>query len=50
MAISNLWEMAKADRYTADGREAIAKAKEADVEDRTYQIPGLPAYYKTQVP
>ena len=38
MAISNLWEMAKADRYTADGREAIAKAREADVEDRTYQI------------
>ncbi len=30
--------MAKADRYTADGREAIAKAGEADVEDRTYQI------------
>ncbi len=38
MSISNLWEMAKADRYTADGREAIAKAREADVEDRTYQI------------
>lgn len=38
MAISNLWEMAKADRYTADGREAIAKAREADVEDRIYQI------------
>lgn len=35
MAISNLWEMAKADRYTADGREAIAKAREADVEDYT---------------
>lgn len=30
--------MAKADRYTADGREAIAKAREADVEDRIYQI------------
>lgn len=30
--------MAKADLYTADGREAIAKAREADVEDRTYQI------------
>lgn len=38
MAISNLWEIVKADRYTADGREAIAKAREADVEDRTYQI------------
>ena len=30
--------MAKADRYTADGREAIAKAREADVEDKAYQI------------
>lgn len=38
MAISNLWEIVKADRYTADGRETIAKAREADVEDRTYQI------------
>lgn len=38
MSISNLWEIVKADRYTADGREAIAKAREADVEDRTYQI------------
>lgn len=38
MAINDLWEMAKADRYTADGREAIAKAREADVEDRIYQI------------
>lgn len=33
MAISNLWEIVKADRYTADGREAIAKAREADVEE-----------------
>lgn len=38
MSISNLWEIVKADRYTADGREAIIKAREADVEDRTYQI------------
>ena len=38
MTISNLYEMAKADRYTADGREAIAKAREADVEDKAYQI------------
>lgn len=38
MTISKIWEMAKTDRYTADGREAIAKAREADVEDRTYQI------------
>lgn len=26
MAISNLWEIVKADRYTADGREAIAES------------------------
>lgn len=30
--------MVKADRYTADGREAIAKAREAIVEDKIYQI------------
>lgn len=30
--------MVKADRYTEEGREAITKAREADVEDRTYQI------------
>lgn len=30
--------MVKADRYTEDGCEAITKAREADVEDRTYQI------------
>lgn len=38
MAINNLWEMVKADHYTAEGREVIAKAREADVEDRIYQI------------
>lgn len=30
--------MVKADRYTEDGCEAITKAREADVEDRIYQI------------
>ena len=30
--------MIKADRYTADGCEELNKAREADVEDRTYQI------------
>lgn len=38
MGLQNVFEMAKADRYTADGREELAKAREADVEDRTYNI------------
>ena len=38
MSLANIFEMAKADRYTADGREEFAKAREADVEDRTYNI------------
>lgn len=38
MGLQNIFEMAKADRYTADGREKLAKAREADVEDRTYNI------------
>lgn len=38
MSLANIFEMAKADRYTADGREELAKAREADVEDRTYNI------------
>lgn len=38
MGLQNIFEMAKADRYTADGREELAKAREADVEDRTYNI------------
>ena len=38
MALKNLYEMAKADRYTADGREAIIKAQEAETEDKVYQI------------
>jgi len=38
MSLQNIFEMAKADRYAADGREEFAKAREADVEDRTYNI------------
>lgn len=38
MGLQNIFEMVKADRYTADGREELAKAREADVEDRTYNI------------
>ena len=38
MSLQNIFEMAKADRYAADGREELDKAREADVEDRTYQI------------
>ena len=37
MALKNLFDMAKADRYTADGREAIIKAQEAETEDVKYQ-------------
>lgn len=38
MALKNLFDMAKADKYTADGREAIIKAQEAETEDKVYQI------------
>ena len=38
MALKNLFDMVKADRYTADGREAIIKAQEAETEDNGYQI------------
>ncbi len=37
MALENLFDMVKADRYTQDGREAVIKAREAEVEDRVYQ-------------
>ncbi len=37
MSLQNLFEMVKADRYTADGCEALNKAREADVEDRKYK-------------
>lgn len=40
MALKDLFTMVKADRYTADGREEVIKAQEAETEDarRTYQI------------
>ena len=40
MALKNLFDMVKADKYTADGREEIIKAQEEETEDarRTYQI------------
>jgi len=38
MALKNLFEMVKADRYTQDGREAIIKAQEAETEDKVYNI------------
>lgn len=38
MALKNLFDMVKADRYTADGREEIIKAQEAETEDKVYQI------------
>lgn len=38
MALKDLFTMAKADKYTADGREELNKAREADVEDKTYNI------------
>ena len=33
MALKNLFDMVKADRYTQDGREALIKAQEAETED-----------------
>jgi hypothetical protein len=38
MALKDLYKMTKADRYTADGREALIKAQEAETEDKVYQI------------
>ena len=38
MALKNLFDMVKADKYTADGREELLKAQEAETEDRIYQI------------
>ena len=37
MALKDLLNMTKADRYTADGCAELNKAREADVEDRTYK-------------
>lgn len=38
MALKDIFNMIKADRYTADGREQVIKAQEAETEDRTYNI------------
>lgn len=38
MALTDIYTMVKADRYTQDGREEIIKAQETEVEDRTYNI------------
>lgn len=38
MALKDIFTMVKADKYTADGREELIKAQEAEIEDRTYQI------------
>lgn len=38
MELKDIFTMIKADRYTADGREQVIKAQEAETEDRTYQI------------
>lgn len=38
MALKDIFNMIKADRYTADGREELIKAQEAETEDKVYQI------------
>ena len=38
MALKDIFTMVKADRYTVDGCEELNKAREAEIEDRTYQI------------
>lgn len=38
MALKDIFTMVKADKYTADGREELIKAQEAEVEDKVYQI------------
>ena len=38
MALKNLFDMVKADKYTADGREELNKAREAETEDVKYEI------------
>lgn len=39
-SINNIFEMVKADRYTADGREEIIKAQEAETKDARRYKPG----------
>lgn len=38
MALKNLFDMVKADRYTQDGRDELIKAQEKETEDKVYQI------------
>lgn len=38
MVLKDIFTMVKADKYTADGREELIKAQEAEVEDKVYQI------------
>ena len=38
MALKDIFTMVKADRYTADGREEVIKAQQAETEDKVYQI------------
>lgn len=38
MALKDIFNMIKADRYTADGREELIKAHAEETEDRTYNI------------
>lgn len=38
MALKDIFTMIKADRYTADGKDELNKALEADVKDKTYQV------------
>lgn len=38
MSLQNIFQMIKADRYTADGREELIKARTEETEDRTYNI------------
>lgn len=38
MALKDIFKMTKANRYTADGREELIKAQEAETEDRRYNI------------
>ena len=38
MSLQNIFQMVKADKYTADGREELIKARNEEVEDRVYKI------------
>ena len=38
MALKDIFKMTKVNRYTADGREELIKAQEAETEDRRYNI------------